>query len=277
MNSFGSTLTDLMTGINNAQAIDYQRANAQDAVSAQRFAALLQAQNEAAQQRERSALTREQFQNNIDVAKLRPADYRAAQTAQELAALEKQKQDKIAFGVLLSKRRIDALNELKKIAPGAGWLWNDRGYNQRKAELDAAIRSMDALAAQEGMAVGPDGGYVFQGAVIPPDANDKAGVPPLGGVAPYPGRPVRTPGSPDVIPPASSSFDLGSFLGRYLGPGASGPAPATGGDPSGLSTFFNLFRGSTPAATIPPPAMFTVPAPTNRWDYIGNGQAVRLP
>lgn len=179
MRTFGSNLTDLQSGTNADKGLDYQRANAQDAMNQQRLEAFLRLRGQQAaiqaQQNQiasdRAMKMAELLQQNqqfgtqqgnmmklgeleaktrLDVAKAtgesKGLDPRAFET---ILAYNTQGQDKVSIARALSAQRRAALDEIKAAKDNATWL---SGYMAKPGPLASSFQAQfgrvpDAKAA----------------------------------------------------------------------------------------------------------------------------------
>lgn len=154
MTTFGSTLSDLQAGINTAQGIDYQRANFQDQINAQRLSDFLRARSEQnrtqalrdadmarivearnaremqdrqfdVQQRNLMELGRLEQQTRKDVANIaaanRAIDPRAYQSFADIQALNNENFRDVQFKKQLSNARKAAVAERERIKSNQRW------------------------------------------------------------------------------------------------------------------------------------------------------------
>lgn len=154
LSTYGNTLSELQAGTNAAQALDYQRANAQDAISQQRLEAFLRLRGQELQakaQQNRDAAERAQrmaelLQQNSQfgtseanrmkladieartrenvaktTAEARGLDPRVYQMMTEYQAMNDERAQLMSKGQQLSAARIAALAEKKKLKDAQGW------------------------------------------------------------------------------------------------------------------------------------------------------------
>lgn len=224
MRTFGSTLSDLQALTNADKGLDYQRANAQDAINAQRLEAFLRLRGQALQteaQKNRDAADRAQRmaeliqqgsqfktseENKIKLGQMEADSRRDAAKATaegrlnpQLEGLKLQHAQEEAERRSLSEARKKISDEMRLLEQAKAknfWDFGDpndpgaRWTSTRYGALRDAREALDKNAAQLGLSPHPDGGYVGYDVpsvvvpVTPPQA--VAPVPPMIPIAPAP-------------------------------------------------------------------------------------------
>lgn len=205
MRTFGNTLTDLQSGTNADKALDYSRANAQDAINQQRLEAFLrlrgqqlqtqaQENNLAANRAQRMAELLQQnrqfdisegnrmklgemdAKSRLDVAKAmaegRGLDSRLFQSFADIQELNNSNLNKVRYAKQLSDARKAAVQA--RNAPMTSeedtFGWGNAPYKKRVADLDSVLANLDLEAAKLGLGRAADGGYIVPDftPIVPP-------------------------------------------------------------------------------------------------------------
>lgn len=237
MRTYGSTLSDLQALTNADRALDYQRANFQDQINAQRLsdflksrsdeqrtqadrdanaAKLLDAQQGRAQQGRQfdkglqsdRDLAEMEARNRVDVAKIQAEnkgiDPRYFQSLSEIQALNNEQLQNVNYAKQLSNRRRNATLRRQQIEASKGFFDVGEPNDPEWKQLGEVIASLDAQATQLGLGRSPDGGFIVpEYAPIPVPAMLNPAVRPS---APPPGTGIQaTPASPPVTSGAPST------------------------------------------------------------------------
>lgn len=286
--SYGNTFTDLQAGINAAQALDYQRANAQDEANTRRAVARMQqrgqqaeAQARAEQQKSQTALAlaqllaqqgeasagrqsmmdRERYRGETDkeIEKMRldrsasAFDPRAFSTIAEIEAANNEKQQKFEQAQRLSATRKQWVGRLGAERAKAGMFESGSPDKNVIAEAEAAIKSIDTQAAALEMGLAPDqnGGFI----ITPPTMIKIPAMLNRGAVSPITAPAAVSPISPVTLPVAP--------------PAAIAPVPAEAADFQAIIN--NLFgQNSGLGGFNPAPAPAAVPARRQRFQVDQN-------
>lgn len=301
LSTYGNTLTDLQSGTNAAQGLDYQRANAQDAINQQRLEAFLKLRGQQAQiQAQQNALAQDramqmaqliqqdkQFNttaaNTMTLADKDAASRLAVANAaakgmdprafETILAYNQQGQDKVAQARALSAQRKSTLAEIKA-EKDKHWYGNGAGAAQFKntfgREPDASsaasrLNALDTQAASLGL-----------------EPDNEIDSPSFGGYKLPTFNPITTGGSrgtPAINPPVLPFNPTGPAQPPPVPPQTQVPATflpgsgaiSIGGVPSGVPSGgefnfggSNQFDGGAPAMFAPPP-----PAPATKTIRIG--------
>lgn len=193
LSTFGTTLTDLQSGMNAAQGLENQRSNFQDQVAAQRLSDFLRArsdENRTKAQRDaymaqilESQQARGQqgrqfdaeLKNRLDLGQLDAAsrkevatigagrtDPRFADTIADIQAQNAKNFQNVQYAKKLSAARKALLAQ--KNAPMTDEEdilgWKNPAYKKRVDDIDAAIKQLDTQATLLELGVSADGGYV---------------------------------------------------------------------------------------------------------------------
>jgi hypothetical protein len=289
LRTFGNTLTDLQSGTNAAQGLDYSRANAQDAINQARLEAFLRLRGQQATiQAQQNSLAQERAMRMAELAqqnqqfgtseanRLTLADKVAAsqlavakeskggldpRAFETILAFNQQGTDKEAAAQALSVQRQKLVKEIKAGQGNHSWNpfkdnspdytdWKEKFGTEPDAK--AAILRLGALDAQA--------------APIGLIANDTTGgydYRPFTPIVPGQLRGGAPP--PQVQPP--TTFSPGGSI-----PSAQPPVPAMlqGGDVTLGGVPLNNFVGSPPVDAFAPSTVPTPPNRTIRIDANGN-------
>lgn len=279
MRTFGSNLTDLQAGTNADKGLDYQRANAQDAINARRMEAFLRLrgqqletqarQSEASAARaqrmaemlqqnaqfgtsEQNAMKRAELEAETrrDVAKTTAdgrIDPRMFESFADIQALNNENLSKIRYAEQLSQARRTALAQknAKMLPEEDTWGWGNKPYAKRVADADALVKQLDAQAATLGLAPSPDGGYVVPSYNPIPVTN--FGRPAVTEPLPGPST-IQQPKTPAMLVPAQGGeISIGGVpVNRFFNT----PPPVDALVPSTVSPPANRFRW-TPNGVVP--------------------------
>lgn len=225
MRTFGNTLSELQAGTNADKGLDYQRANAQDAINQARLEAFMRLQGQKyqtqAQQSEQAAnraqrmaellqqieanreLTQMDAKSRLEVAKAM-AEGRAVDP--RIAGLKLELEQEETENRALSEARKKIFDEMKLLekAQSANW-WRDRGEpndigaifsSSRYGQLKEALAKMDAAAAERQLTPDSDGwyvGYKLATPVIPVQPNSATPVNPVPAMIPTVPAPAPAP------------------------------------------------------------------------------------